>query len=233
MKKFLKTFKFTIIALIACLAFFFYNKMTNNPDNPDSVNSTKPLVISKTDKSSAAADTTAKTLPDSIANLSNVTAVTDEIDFSELDINTLITKLKSNNDEEILEALEAISDSEDESSKVQKALIALLEKTTNAEVKIAVLDTTFMFDSKSIMLDSFNKLLIDENADVREAAIDQMTEIENIKMMEYLIAALDNQYEDVRENAVIQLKVMASLELEDPQAWKNWWKTNSSTFKFE
>ena len=237
----MKRFKFTIVALIISAVILLYSYLTKDNNQKGS----KPIVISKTEISTNAAP-----IPGiELKNAENIAAVEtieplEPKDISEVEENIpdlsknislkdILNSLKSDKEEEVLNALELLAHRGDESATVQQALASLLESTKSTEVKSEIFNLIFMFDSKRRMIDAINKMLNDEDEDIRDSAMDNLVEIETKKMIDYLIEALDNKYSDVRENALMNLEMITDQKFEKPEEWKNWWAANRAKFKFE
>ena len=81
------------------------------------------------------------------------------------------------------------------------------------------------------MLDDMVPLLKDENEDVRDAAIETISDYcKGRKKYQVMIDCLDNPYSNVVEMAIFNLGFYTDANYETAEEWKKWWAENKDTF---
>ena len=101
------------------------------------------------------------------------------------------------------------------------------------DVRQAVLDEAYQFDSLRGLLPALAKSLHDQSETIRDDAIDVLSEIETRDMINILVNSLTNEYEDVRDNAEFYLFYHTDEMYTNDYKWFGWWKTNKTTFVFD
>lgn len=144
----------------------------------------------------------------------------------------LVKRLDTTNTALLIETIHAIGDQDSGSKYVQEAYARLLSHK-EPDVRQAVLDEAYLFDSVRDMLPALAKCLHDPVEDIRDDAIDVLSEIETREMIGILIDSLTNEYEDVRDNAEFYLFYHTDEMYTNAVKWFGWWKTNKNSFVFE
>jgi hypothetical protein len=144
----------------------------------------------------------------------------------------LVKRLDTTNSTLLVETIHAIGDQDSGSKYVQEAFSRLLTHKEE-DVRQAVLDEAYHFDSVRNMLPALEKCLHDPVESIRDDAIDVLSEIETREMIGILVKSLTNEYEDVRDNAEFYLFYHTDDMYTNAVKWFGWWKTNKNTFVFE
>ena len=144
----------------------------------------------------------------------------------------LIKQLNTTNTARIIETVTIIGNQDSGSKYVQEAFAKLLTHK-DEDVRQAVLDEAYHFDSKRNLLPALTKCLNDPSETIRDDAIDVLSEIETRAMIGILISSLTNKHEDVRDNAEFYLFYHTPEMYTNKVKWFSWWKTNKTTFVFD
>jgi hypothetical protein len=144
----------------------------------------------------------------------------------------LIKRLDTTNTTVLIEIIGTIGDQDSGSKYVQEAFAKLLTHKEE-DVRQAVLDEAYHFDSLRGLLPALARCLYDPSETIRDDAIDVLSEIETREMIDILIHSLTNEYEDVRDNAEFYLFYHTPEMYTNTVTWFAWWKTNKTTFVFE
>jgi hypothetical protein len=144
----------------------------------------------------------------------------------------LVKRLDTTNTVLLVETIHAIGDQDSGSKYVQEAFSRLLSHK-EVDVRQAVLDEAYHFDSVRNMLPALAKCLHDPVESIRDDAIDVLSEIETRAMIGILVQSLTNEYEDVRDNAEFYLFYHTDDMYTNAVKWFGWWETNKNSFVFE
>jgi HEAT repeat protein len=144
----------------------------------------------------------------------------------------LAARLTTNDVAVLLETIEQIGEQDSGSRYVLDEFARLLAHPSN-DVKQAVLDAVFGFDSVRGLLAALEVCLSDENETIREDAADVLGEIETRQMIDVFVRHLDSPHEDVRDNAEFYLLFWTDESYTNAAEWVTWWESNKTTFVFE
>lgn len=144
----------------------------------------------------------------------------------------LVEMLKTNDVEEIIDTIDLIAVYDTGSKNILDAFVPLLQHT-NVEVREAVIDCVFGFDTVKPLLPALAKCLYDPEETIRDDAIDVIADVETRDMITILVENMTNKYTDVRENCDFYLSFWTDQEFKEPEQWFAWWASNRTTFVFE
>ena len=83
----------------------------------------------------------------------------------------------------------------------------------------------------NFMMDDMIPLLTDENEDVRDAAIETISDYcKGRRKYQVMVDSLDNPYSNVVEMAVFNLGFYTDVDFQTAEEWKKWWAENKDTF---
>jgi HEAT repeat protein len=145
----------------------------------------------------------------------------------------LIQQLRSSDSNVVLAALDALSDWDAAPSAVVPELTALIKTHTDDNMRMAGINVAEYYDNAYRFIPAFEACLVHPNADLRDAAISAIADIEHKEAIDALIRALGNQHEDVRESAQDALEFFTDQEFTTQQQWQDWWKSNRARFSFD
>lgn len=150
----------------------------------------------------------------------------------EIPTRELVRLLETNEVEILIDIIDQISMQDTGSLYVHEAFASLLEHP-HEEVRMAVMDAVFMFDTIRPLLPALAKRLYDPCEDIREDAMDVMADIETREMIDILVINMTNHYADVRENSEFYLSFWTDETFTTVEEWREWWASNRATFVFE
>ncbi len=144
----------------------------------------------------------------------------------------LVQRLQTNDVQVLLYTIDLI-ETQDTGSKIVLDAFAHLLQHTNTEIREAIIDCAFGFDTVKPLLPALAKCLYDPEESIRDDAIDVIADIETRDMITVLVENMTNKFVDVRENCDFYLAFWSDKEFTEPEQWFAWWGSNRTTFVFE
>jgi len=144
----------------------------------------------------------------------------------------LINQISSENDQIAQKAINILGRQDNASPAIIKKYEAMFKSCNNYDRIEALLDSVYLYNNQSDFLPGLEICLNSSNEDIRDEAIDIISDIESKKAIDILIEALANPYPDVRDEARDSLETITDKSFDCQPRWKQWWKNNRKNFSF-
>ena len=147
-------------------------------------------------------------------------------------IRTLLARLRTNNVDVLVAAVEELGTADDGSPETLAAFNRLLLEQSDARVLQAVVDAAGDWDDVQPLFPGLDRCLAHPDEDLRSGVFDLISNTESKAAIDLLIKHLRNPYSDIRESCQESLEFITDQEFTSYQQWKAWWKTQRATFTF-
>ena len=159
----------------------------------------------------------------------NISAITKPSKYAETD--ALLKKVEGETNVVILSQLATLLSRTTSRGPSVRAAFRKLLQHESPELREQTLYAIQDYAGVNFMLDDMIPLLKDENEDVRDAAIETISDYcKGRRKYQVLVDSLDNPYSNVVEMAVFNLGFYTDVDFQTPEEWKKWWAENKDTF---
>jgi hypothetical protein len=159
----------------------------------------------------------------------NISAITKPSKYAETD--ALLKKVEGETNVVILSQLATLLSRTTSRGPSVRAAFRKMLQSESADLREQTLYAIQDYAGVNFMMDDMIPLLKDENEDVRDAAIETISDYcKGRKKYQVLVDSLDNPYSNVVEMAVFNLGFYTDVDFQTPEEWKKWWAENKDTF---
>lgn len=159
----------------------------------------------------------------------NIGAITKPSKYAETD--ALLKKVEGETNVVILSQLATLLSRTTSRGPSVRAAFRKLLQHESPELREQTLYAIQDYAGVNFMLDDMIPLLTDENEDVRDAAIETISDYcKGRRKFQVMVDSLDNPYSNVVEMAVFNLGFYTDVDFQTPEEWKKWWAENKDTF---
>lgn len=159
----------------------------------------------------------------------NISAITKPSKYAETD--ALLKKAEGETNVVILSQLATLLSRTTSRGPSVRAAFRKMLQSESADLREQTLYAIQDYAGVNFMMDDMIPLLKDENEDVRDAAIETISDYcKGRRKYQVLVDSLDNPYSNVVEMAVFNLGFYTDVDFQTPEEWKKWWAENKDTF---
>lgn len=159
----------------------------------------------------------------------NISAITKPSKYAETD--ALLKKVEGETNVVILSQLATLLSRTTSRGPSVRAAFRKMLQSESADLREQTLYAIQDYAGVNFMMDDMIPLLKDENEDVRDAAIETISDYcKGRRKYQVLVDSLDNPYSNVVEMAVFNLGFYTDVDFQTPEEWKKWWAENKDTF---
>lgn len=159
----------------------------------------------------------------------NIGAITKPSKYAETD--ALLKKVEGETNVVILSQLATLLSRTTSRGPSVRAAFRKLLQHESPELREQTLYAIQDYAGVNFMMDDMIPLLTDENEDVRDAAIETISDYcKGRRKFQVMVDSLDNPYSNVVEMAVFNLGFYTDVDFQTPEEWKKWWAENKDTF---
>lgn len=144
----------------------------------------------------------------------------------------LINQISSPDEETAKKAIYILGRQDRASQPVVKKYEQMFKTYPDFDRLEMLLDAIYTYENQVDFLSGLVICLNSNNEDIREEALDIITDIEDKRAVDVLINALSNPYPDVREEARDALEILSDKSFDCQPRWRQWWEKNRADFQF-